>query len=851
MRRVFGPERSGVIIGALLAPLTLLWLAALTTAARAAPGSWSATGSMTTSRQDMTANLLPDGRVLIVGGRLSNGFGESYRASAERYDPATGTFSAAASMSQPRSIHTATLLPDGDVVVSGGYCGCVLASSERYRPATNTWTASGSLGWSTNGHAAALLGDGRVVAAGGGSFSGYFANAATFNAATNAWTAAPPMSEARYSYTATTLPNGKVLVAGGYNGSTRTASAQLFDPATNTWSAAGTMSTGRSGHTATLLPSGKVLVAGGFGTSAPLASAELYDPATNSWSAAGSLSVARQLHVAALLPGGRVLVAGGYDIASPVASAEVYDPATNAWTTDAPMSTARGGATATVLPSGKVLVAGGYAGSASTASAELYAPSNQPPTTPGAPALASGSATNDGVFALSWSPSTDPEASAVTYVLERRDADDAGFSVVATGLTSASYAFTAGSREAEGTWRYRVRASDGALSGAYSADSGLVKVDRSAPAAPMLTADRAPDYAGDGGWYLDTVTVSFAAAGDPLLADGSAGSGVDPGSVPAPAVRSTSGTHLVSGTVSDLVGNVSPSGSSTVRVDATDPLVSITCPSSDPIHGTLASAPWTASDAHSGLASASSGAVTLDTSTVGPHVAAVPTAVDHVGHTAGASCSYDVRGNFADEVAADAPQNSWRLGEPSGGVMTAGAGGNAGSYKNGVVLGQPGPLAGDANGAALFNGTSSYASVNGVAAPANAYTMEIFMKANPALQSGSLMDHGGAGALYIKTDRFCFRQTSTHVCWLSAPSTGVWYHIAGTWDNVSKVARLYVNGVERATATAPTAPSGSGTLYIGYGQSAPWFKGLLDEPAYYATALSAARIAIHYGACGC
>jgi peptidoglycan/xylan/chitin deacetylase (PgdA/CDA1 family) len=206
--------------------------------------------------------------------------------------------------------------------------------------------------------------------------------------------------------------------------------------------------------------------------------------------------------------------------------------------------------------------------------------------------------------------------------------------------------------------------------------------------------------------------------------------------------------------------------------------------------------------------------------------------------------------SYADAVAADAPSHRWRLGEASGTTMTAAAG-QPGSYQNGVVLGQPGAPAGDADTAARLDGTSSYGYVNNVAAPQSAYSMEILMKAEPDVQPGSLMSHGGGGALYIGTDRFCFRQTATDVCWMHAPSPGQWYHVAGTWDSTSKIARLYVNGIERAAATAPSAPSGSGTLYVGYGQFAPWFRGVLDEPAYYATALGADRIAAHYAACGC
>ena len=276
------------------------------------------------------------------------------------------------------------------------------------------------------------------------------------------------------------------------------------------------------------------------------------------------------------------------------------------------------------------------------------------PTTPGTPELSAGTSPNGGVFALAWTASSDPEGLAVTYALQHRDADDAGYSDVATALTSPTFAFIAGTPEAEGTWRYRARASDGTLTSDYSSDSAPVKVDRTAPLAPTASPDRAPEYAGDGGWYRDTVTVSFAPNGDPALPDSSAGSGVDATTIPAPQVRSTSGSHTVSGTVSDVVGNASDAGSLTVKVDATDPIVSITCPTTDPIAGTAATAPWTASDTHSGLASAANGTVALDTSTAGTRTATAPTATDNVGRTAGATCTYTVRANPAPVAVDDA-----------------------------------------------------------------------------------------------------------------------------------------------------------------------------------------------------
>ena len=212
-------------------------------------------------------------------------------------------------------------------------------------------------------------------------------------------------------------------------------------------------------------------------------------------------------------------------------------------------------------------------------------------------------------------------------------------------MTSPAFAFSAGAPEAEGTWRYRALASDGTLTSAFSSGSALVKVDRTAPLAPTASADRSPEYPGDGGWYRDTVTVSFAANGDPALPDASAGAGVDAGTLSAAQLRNTSGSHTLSGTVSDGLGNTSGPGSLTVKVDATDPVVSIACPATDPFRGATATARWTASDAHSGLAGAASGTVALDTATVGAHTAAAPMATDNVGRTGAAGCTYTVREN--------------------------------------------------------------------------------------------------------------------------------------------------------------------------------------------------------------
>jgi N-acetylneuraminic acid mutarotase len=306
--------------------------------------TWHATGSMSFARAQHTGTLLPDGEVLVAGGcgygSCSNGYAT---AGAELYDPVAGMFSPTGGMTIARGIHTATLLPNGKVLVTGGVTGCcpgpALRSAELYDPVTGSWTRTGSMAVGRELQTATLLRDGRVLIAGGCSTNlcgGYLATAELYDPRTGRFRPTGSMTTPRAGHTATLLPNGDVLVAGGQSCGfpcPGLASAELYHPGTGTWTAVGSMETPRSGATATLLKSGQVLVTGGCAAlcGAPgttvVATAELFDPARGTWRSTGSLHDLRVGHVAALLADGSVLVAGGFDQNSnPLSSAELYTP---------------------------------------------------------------------------------------------------------------------------------------------------------------------------------------------------------------------------------------------------------------------------------------------------------------------------------------------------------------------------------------------------------------------------------------------------------------------------------------------------------------------------------------------
>ena len=349
------------------------------------PGSVAEIAAMHIARASHSSTLLPNGKVLIAGGFAGSGGEYNPYKTAELYDPNSGTFQAIAEMSIGRSGHTATLLKNGKVLIIGGWTGRydLRGSSEIFDPATNTFAPTGNLVVGRAGNTATLLADGRVLVTGGEDRQeNKIASAEIYDPSTGKFTQTGSMAEARAAHTATALKDGRVLIVGGGSGHYPSQhiyrSAEIFDPATSKFTATGQMSVGRHKHAAILLRSGRVLIVGGSDNRdwhGEYASAEIYDPTSGTFSGTGAMSTARFKlpEAVALLPNGKVLVAGGG------AFAELFDETTGTFTkVSGSLGAARFFASTTVLPGGKALITGGYAegggGLPATAAAWIYKP---------------------------------------------------------------------------------------------------------------------------------------------------------------------------------------------------------------------------------------------------------------------------------------------------------------------------------------------------------------------------------------------------------------------------------------------------------------------------------------------
>jgi hypothetical protein len=254
-------------------------------------------------------------------------------------------------MNNGRSLHTATLLNNGQVLIAGGREGATpIKTTELFDPTSDTFTLTGSLNVQRKRHAANLLLDGTVMVEGGASES-----------------------------------NGVDTDAG-------TPTAEVYSPTTGVWTQVGNMSTGRTEQTATRLQDGTVLVAGGVSVVLP---SDLYHPVLKNFSTVDGLIQPRQRHVAVLLSNpawgslvGKVLEIGGASTGSSVFgglqnaldTVEIYDPATAQFSLFGHMTQARQNHTATMLNDGRILIAGGVSSPAISETAETLPFADGTPT---------------------------------------------------------------------------------------------------------------------------------------------------------------------------------------------------------------------------------------------------------------------------------------------------------------------------------------------------------------------------------------------------------------------------------------------------------------------------------------
>jgi hypothetical protein len=342
------------------------------------PHGFNLTGSMAVPRSSgHTATLLPNGKVLVAG-LPDNGV-----INAEVYDPVAGTFSSTGDMVNGRSTHAATLLNNGMVLLTGGWHFQELATAELYDSNTGTFSSTaGPMTTARGEHSSTLLNNGKVLLVGGVDESGNALHTAElYDPAIGTFASTGSMGTERKDQTATLLNNGKVLIVGGaapITSQSTVPDAELYDPAAGTFSPTGNMTSARSQHAATLLSGGKVLISGGRAIDGSLlATAELFDPTTQSFTAtSGVMETGRENHTATLLADGTVLIAGGdidsLDFLYPL-SAETFNPSAGIFSPTGSMATDRFKHAATLLQNTAVLVTGGQAGFGDVlSSAELY-----------------------------------------------------------------------------------------------------------------------------------------------------------------------------------------------------------------------------------------------------------------------------------------------------------------------------------------------------------------------------------------------------------------------------------------------------------------------------------------------
>ena len=290
------------------------------------------------NRWAQTAVTLANGEIALVGG--SNAGGPTGRVLV--YFGGNAQWTEVAPVPEVQTQHTATLLPDGTVLVVG---------RGAWRRVNDSWFDAGQT--NRTGHTATLLVDGRVL------IVGPDRTVDTYDPGTGSWARASDLPSARQGHTATLLADGRVLVAGGSSDGTvanALATAVVFDPVSGAWTpTSNNLTVPRFGHSATVLRDGHAVVMGGTAGPSQL---EVFDIPSNSFQAKTYASEGHRGGTAALLPSGRVMLAGG--CCPFTGRVEIMDPSSGyAWSDGGSMVEPFAGAAVAILPSGRALIVGG------------------------------------------------------------------------------------------------------------------------------------------------------------------------------------------------------------------------------------------------------------------------------------------------------------------------------------------------------------------------------------------------------------------------------------------------------------------------------------------------------------
>ncbi len=388
-RRVTAP-------GAASCTLRVSWRADVVVYPAVLDPRWTTTTTMKAKRQNHTATLLSTGKVLVVGGTD----GTNALNTAELFDPATGTWTATPTFTGGRQLHTAVQLgtnanatTSGKVLIAGGWnggtttTGAAVNTALLYNVTAGTWSAATVLNAIRAMHTATVLPNGQVLVAGGMSDTATVLNTAALydpTTGTGTWTATGTMAIKARFHTATLMPttgpfaNKVVVVGGNTGGTTSTAVVQLFSGTTWTSTGIAQLAAAREGHTASLLANGNILLTGGKAGATLQNTTLLFNAATapGTWASAGTMNATHAGHTAtvlstSVLSSGQVLVAGGAPTTTN--SAELWN-GTTTWTATTALPSVIAGHTATLLSNKLILVAGGTSAAGASA-AQLYDPS--------------------------------------------------------------------------------------------------------------------------------------------------------------------------------------------------------------------------------------------------------------------------------------------------------------------------------------------------------------------------------------------------------------------------------------------------------------------------------------------